>query len=76
MVTLSGLDGDIGVVERCALVSEPEKTEEPFTSPPIKWIVKECKMIKEMKKSYAYNLKVQNSTLNPSLYFFSILVKT
>lgn len=45
-------------------MSEPKKTKEAFASPPIKWMVKECKMIKEMKKSYACNSKVQNSTLN------------
>lgn len=45
-------------------MSEPKKTKEAFAFPPIKWMVKECKMIKEMKKSYACNSKVQNSTLN------------
>lgn len=33
-------------------------------------------MIREMKKSYTYNLKVQDSTHNLSLLLFSILMKT
>lgn len=52
------------------------ETEDVFTQPPIKWIGKECKMVKEMKKSYTYNVKVQNNTHNLSLYYFSILTKT